>query len=135
MPDLKTPEQVVRAFFHRWDDGMDAMEQAFRDTMAGACVWGNTGFPDCHGPEESVGMLRQMREALPVAVVKGEIVKTVVQGRDVVVERIDHLLREDGSAILTMKVLGILAVQDGKIVEWREYADASALGALMTKGG
>jgi limonene-1,2-epoxide hydrolase len=48
-------------------------------------------------------------------------------------ERIDHLLRADGSVIISIGIAGVTEYDDqGLITHWRDYCDPTALHVLMT---
>lgn len=59
-------EQAVRRFFELWEEGFDSVAAAYQEYMTGDCLWWNSGFPDCHGPEESLALQAHVRDEMGV---------------------------------------------------------------------
>jgi limonene-1,2-epoxide hydrolase len=50
-----------------------------------------------------------------------------VEGNRVLTERVDRLLTSEGEPVLSLRVMGIFELADGKIAAWRDYFDPSPL--------
>ncbi len=61
-----------------------------------------------------------------------EIVHLVADGPIVMTERIDHFNRADGTTI-SLPVVGVCEVHDGRISAWRDYFDLSEFSAAMSR--
>lgn len=120
---MNQSQMIVEQFFAAWNDGHDAMIDAFRRYFQPDAIWRNSGFPDTQGVDAALTLMDQFCGTLNVDRI-GVILKAVVaDGAFVVTERQDDLIDAEGNIVSSMDVLGIFEIADGKIREWREYAD------------
>lgn len=120
-------------FFKQWEVSYEVMCQSYRDLFTDDCVWINAEFPPTTGPEEAV------RDGLdPVNKLGMETIRVDVRaiGQDeagvVWSERIDHVLRADGSIGFSVPVVGVMEFTDeGRLRAWREYFDPSHIVTFM----
>jgi limonene-1,2-epoxide hydrolase len=124
-----TAEEVVLQFFKGCEIDYPTMCQAFRDHMTDDFTWIQAGFPTCHGVDESVAMMDRFRTATGYACWAVEIMAIADRDDTVLVERIDHLRNDAGEIFVSVPIVGVFHVRDGKIAEWHEYPDSVALGA------
>ena len=118
-----TNEEVIRAVLASWGEGPDAAKAATRHYFADGCVWEQTGFPTTTGPDEAAELFNSM-DAMGFRSVDVDF-RTVISGGDVVcTERVDWLVRPDGSRVGPLPIVGITEFRDGKITAWREYFDS-----------
>lgn len=61
-----------------------------------------------------------------------EFRNVAVAGDVVFTERVDWLVRSDGSRVGPWPVVGVTEFRDGKISAWREYFDSRNLEMLST---
>lgn len=125
----------IRAFVESWGGGFDAIVQALQQNLTEDCVWKNSGLPDVVGPEQAIALERAAFDEAGVDAIKSEIVSMAVDYPYVAVERLDHLLRVDGSLIATMPVMGMFRLAGGKIAAWSDYTDPTPLAKLMPSHG
>ena len=128
-------EALVRSFVASWGGGFDAITQALRTYLTEDCVWKNSGLPDVVGPEQAIALERAAFDEAGVDAIKSDIVSMVVEYPHVAVERLDHLLRTDGSLIAKMPVMGMFRLEGGKIAAWSDYTDPTPLVKLMASHG
>ena len=118
-----TNEDVIRAVLQSWGEGVDAAKAATRKYFADGCVWEQTGFPTTTGPEEAAELFNSMG-AMGFRSVDVDFRNVVCAGDVVCTERVDWLVRPDGSRVGPLPIVGVTEFRDGKITSWREYFDS-----------
>ena len=124
-----TNEDVLRAVLSAWGESIEAAQAATREHFAKDCVWEQTGLPTTTGPEEAAQMLGSM-QAMGFRGIAVEFRNVVAAGDVVCSERVDWLVRTDGSRVGPLPVVGVTEFRDGKISSWREYFDSALLALL-----
>jgi limonene-1,2-epoxide hydrolase len=122
-------EDVIRAVLTSWGEGLEAAAAATREHFADDCVWEQTALPTTTGPEEAAQFLLSMGD-MGFSAIEVEYRNVAASGDVVCTERVDHILRADGSRAGTFPVVGVTEFRDGKIASWREYFDSANLGQL-----
>lgn len=119
----------VRAFFDDWDRGYAQLHASYGAFFTEDCVWENSGFPTCIGPKEAVEvMLEPAHEELGLETIRVDIEKISADGDIVWSERVDHLVRADGSVIASVPLVGVMVfAENGRVRHWREYFDSKAM--------
>jgi limonene-1,2-epoxide hydrolase len=137
MTDQPHVESVLK-FFDEWDTDFETMCQSFWKYFAPNAVWWNTPrFPQVTGVEEAVEkILRPSNEsALAMDRIRVDTLNITQVDNLVYNERIDHIIRKDGSVALSIPIAGVIEFDDnGQVVEWRDYCDTTDLVAAMTGG-
>jgi len=129
-----TPIETVTAFFGRWSDGIDALYGSLREYFTPQTVWENVGLSRTVGPDEAENCLRlfePMKTALRMDV---EMLAIAAHGNRVLTERIDHVIGPGGRETVTVRVMGTLEVENGRIVAWRDYFDTLQFAAEEAAG-
>ncbi|MGC0362499.1 limonene-1,2-epoxide hydrolase [Rhodococcus sp. 27YEA15] len=125
-------------FWNKWDLGYEAFVESFRDVFTDETIWWNTeSLPEVKGFDEAIEKIVAPSKDSPLGMdcIRVEVLHITEVGNRVFHERIDHLLREDGSIILSTPIAGITEFDDnGKIAHWREYNDPTKLLAMMAAG-
>ncbi len=121
-----TNEEVIRTVLASWGDGPDAAKTATRVHFADGCVWEQSGFPTTTGPEEAAALFESMA-AMGFRSVDVDFRTVVAVGDVVCTERVDWLVRPDGSRVGPLPIVGVTEFRDGKITAWREYFDRAHL--------
>lgn len=136
MVEMPSPTARMLRFFGEWAVDFDALCRSFRDHFTPDCIWENAGFPTTRGPEEAVTMILQpCNSGLGMETMRVEVLNIGECNGVVYSERIDHIVRSDGSVVLMIPVAGVTEfAEDGKIRHWREYADPSPALALIGGG-
>lgn len=127
-------DRILR-MFDAWGESNDAMRQSLFDNFTDDCVWENPGFPAAVGPQAGVELvIAPARERMAVELIRVITLRITHQDGLVWTERIDDLLRADGSVVLSALLAGVMQVDaDGRIRAWREYSrhlDAAERAAL-----
>lgn len=126
---------IVRSFMAAWSKGHDEMIESFRTTLAPDAVWENVGVSITRSRDEAVQSMSAQEGGLGVAAVDVEMVHIAEVGNVVLTERVDTLLRADGTTILRVPLAGILEFNDdGQITAWREYFDPRPTTELRPTG-
>ncbi|OLT09035.1 hypothetical protein BJF78_06850 [Pseudonocardia sp. CNS-139] len=114
-------------FFSKWDSDFETMVQSFRDIFAENCAWWNAdALPMVHGIDEAIEkvLIPSRDTALAMECIRVDMVNVAQTGNTVFHERIDHILKKDGSVVISIPIAGVTDFNDdGKIVSWRDYAN------------
>ncbi len=94
------------------------------------CVYKNVPFHTEEGKERVVGVLRTMMKRMTLFDVK--MIHIAANGNVVLTERIDSLGGKFFKADINL--MGAFVVEEGKIIEWRDYFDWSSSGGRFLKG-
>jgi limonene-1,2-epoxide hydrolase len=116
-------ELVVREFLTALGPEPGDVRAAVARFLTEDCVWENPGSPVCRGRE-------QILELMPpdFARLEFRIRHLACHGDTVLVERMESLLRSDGSPIArNLKVMGAFEVRGDRISAWRDYFDVTNL--------
>jgi limonene-1,2-epoxide hydrolase len=124
-----TNEDVIRAVLTSWGEGIEAAQAATREHFAEDCRWEQTGLPTTTGGEEAAQLLGTM-PALGFSSIAVEYRNVLAAGDVVCTERVDWLVRPDGSRVGPLPVVGVTEFRNGKISSWREYFDSANLALL-----
>ena len=125
-----TNEEVLRAVMDAWSRGIEASQQAMRTYFTDDCRWEQAGLPTTTGPEEAAQLMGSM-EQMGFDAVAVEFRQVAAVGDVVFTERIDWMVRPDGSRLGPLPVVGVTEFRDGKISAWREYFDSRNLDPLL----
>jgi len=117
---MPTPIEIVSAFCAAFTENQ--AEPAIRRWFTPSTVWVNEGLSVTTGIEEAVNRPR----LASVAAVHFDMLAIAADGNRVLTERLDRFVRDDGSEVAALKVMGIFEIEDGQIVAWRDYFDTSA---------
>ena len=89
-------------------------------------MWEQSGFPTTTGPDEAAALFDSM-EPMGFVSVDVDFRNVIAAGDAVCTERIDWLVRPDGSRVGPLPIVGVTEFRDGKITAWREYFDRTHL--------
>jgi limonene-1,2-epoxide hydrolase len=138
MTDQPQVESVLK-FFDEWNTNFPTMCAAFWKYFAPDAIWWNTPvFPQVTGVEEALEkILRPSNESsLAMDRIHVETLNIAQVGNLVYNERIDHIIRADGSVVLSIPIAGVIEFNDdGLIQHFRDYCDTTALVAAMAGEG
>lgn len=126
---MTTPSETVAAFLAQCGTGKAGMMDAFRDYFTAGTTWELVGSTTTTGIEEALAKVVATQTGYGMDHLVSEVLAIAAAGGSVLTERIDHVLRADGSAIDSCPCMGIFEVADGKITAWREYYDTATHGA------
>jgi limonene-1,2-epoxide hydrolase len=138
MADQLHVENVLK-FWDEWDTDFPTMCASFHKYLAPDAIWWNTPvFPQVQGVEEAYEkILRPSNESsLAMDRIRVETLNIAQVGNLVYNERIDHIIRADGSVVLSIPIAGVIEFnEDGLIQHFRDYCDTTALVAAMAGEG
>ncbi|TML08557.1 MAG: hypothetical protein E6G39_17705 [Actinobacteria bacterium] len=124
-----TNEDVLRTVLQGWCQGIGAAQEAMRTHLADDCRWEQAGLPTTIGGDEAAQLVGGM-QAMGFSSMAVEFRNVAVVGDVVFTERVDWLVRPDGSRLGPWPVVGVTEFRDGKISAWREYFDSRNLEML-----
>jgi limonene-1,2-epoxide hydrolase len=116
---------IVERFIALWeaDDGFtEAVNTYFRDDT----VWENHGLLTTTGKEAALGFYHAFSRATGMTAMKIDMLAVAETGNKVLTERIDRILDSAGREVMTVPVMGIFEIEDGRIAAWRDYFDTKA---------
>jgi limonene-1,2-epoxide hydrolase len=105
-------ESAVREVLAAWSEGIAAAIAATRKHFADDCVWEQSGMPTTTGPEEAAQLVL---ETMGFASADIEYRHFACVGNVVFTERIDWMVRTDGTRVGPVPVVGVTEFRDGKI--------------------
>jgi limonene-1,2-epoxide hydrolase len=119
---MSSPIDTVKAFLGAWEPA-HGWKKAFETYMTPDCVYENIGMSKTTGPAESIAFIQILADSMSFASLVVDYGAVLAQGNTVVTERVDHLNDAGGKRLMSLRVLGIFEVRDGKIAGWRDYFD------------
>lgn len=124
---------LVRAFFDATVATPDGFWNSFASYFNADTVWENVGVAQTIGPDEAANFAK----AFPIKFDHMRIDGLVLSGdgNRVYAERFDHFCRRDDTVIATIRALGVLEIESGKIVRWRDYFDTAGFLAAVGQQG
>jgi len=128
---MATPESVVNAFLSAPLTSFDEMRANYERYLADDVVW-HTGTVLCNSRAEAIAHLERAADHYDMAYWRNEILHEAVNGNVVFNERLDHVIRHDGSELGMTLVCAVFEVRDDLIVAWRDYYDPTELREVVT---
>ena len=117
-----TPIETAQAFLATWNSPK-SLENALNDYFTPDCRYENVGLSKTVGPAEANAFFAEFAKQLPFSSIKVEMLSIAAVGDTVLMERIDYLKGPDGATLLTIPLMGVMKIRDGKLYEWRDYFD------------
>ena len=124
---MPTSTEIVENFLDQCATGKSGIQDALRTYFTPATVWENVGLSTTTGVDEALAFLAGAEESSGMTHFDVDMLSIVADGDRVLTERVDRLLAETGEPILTLRLMGIFEVADGKIAAWRDYFDPTPL--------
>jgi limonene-1,2-epoxide hydrolase len=118
-----TPVETVRSFLDCWAKGTESICQSFHDYLAADAVWENIGLSKTIGPAEAEAAFRAFEPIKTCQRIDIDHIAIAAQGGVVLNERVDYLVDFNGEIAMTVRVVGVFNVVDGRIAQWRDYFD------------
>ena len=107
-------EDVLREVLDAWVEGIGASKEAIRKRFTDDCRWEQAGLPTTTGPEEAAQLMGTMEE-MGFSSMTVEFRNVAAAGDVVFTERVDWMVRPDGSRVGPFPVVGVTEFRDGKI--------------------
>ena len=89
----------------------------------------NVGMSDTTGIEETLAFIAGFEASTGATSLRVDMLAIAESGNMVLTERIDHLCDGLGNAVMSLAVMGVFEVADGKLTAWRDYFDTAGLAA------
>lgn len=124
---MPTAVETVEAFLEACASSKAAMADAFRTYFTPATIWENVGMVSTTGADEALAIMDSFESSMGMVTMRVEMLALATQGDKVLTERIDYLLKADGSTAAAVRVMGIFEVENGKITAWRDYFDTAGM--------
>lgn len=124
---MSTSTEIVQNFLDLCATGKSGIAEALNNYFTPGTVWENVGLATTTGVDEALGFLASAEESAGITHFDVDMLCIVADGDRVLTERVDRLLNAAGEPVLTLRVMGIFEVADGKIAEWRDYFDPTPL--------
>ena len=122
--------EIVSAFIALWEEP-DGFPRAVERYFTEATVWENHGLLTTTGKADAIGFYQQFGAAtgmkgMKIAMLALAETHDALTGDKVLTERIDYILDGAGQTVMTVPVMGIFEIADGRITAWRDYFDTIA---------
>ncbi|SFP33421.1 MULTISPECIES: limonene-1,2-epoxide hydrolase family protein [Actinomadura] len=118
---------IVKAFLDGMHKPISQVPDHLRASLTEDAEWGNSGFPPAVGIEDIVGKHEASQQVFGDYVMEIQLLNIAVDGDVVFTERIDVGRTQAGEELLTVPVVGVFTVRDGKIARWTDYFDPAGL--------
>jgi limonene-1,2-epoxide hydrolase len=120
-------EALVLEFFDGMGPDLTAFQDTYRRMLAENGVWETVGRPPRLGREECLAYLDVLNDATGMQYCEIVLHNIASNGELVFTERNDRMMRADGSLIFDFPIVGVIELQDGKIVRYTDYCDLSGI--------
>lgn len=124
---MQTPTEVVQNFLDLCTAGKSGIQDAIRNYFTPSSVWENVGLATTTGVEEAMAFLADAEASAGITHFEVDMLCIVADGDRVLTERVDRLVTAEGEPVVTLRIMGIFEVADGKIAAWRDYFDPAPL--------
>ena len=119
-----TALDTAQAFMAAWQTPNN-IAAAINKYFSADCRYENVGMSKTTGPAEAIAFFASFSQQLPFVSIDIDMLSIAAVGDTVLMERIDYLKGADGQTLLTLQLMGVMKVKDGKIYEWRDYFDTA----------
>jgi len=125
---MSTPTNTVKTFLAMWETP-GGFEKSIHAYFTPETVYENVGMTLTTGLDEAVAVFTGFDSGFGIKTMWVENLAIAENGGKVLTERVDHARDAEGKTVLSLRVMGIFDVADGKITAWRDYFDTAGLGA------
>ena len=101
------------------------LEASLNKYLTPDCRYENVGLSKTVGPADAIAFFAGFSQQLPFVSIDIDMLSIAAVGDTVLMERIDYLKGADGKTLLTIALMGVMKVRDGRIYEWRDYFDTA----------
>jgi len=124
---MPTPTEIVLKFLDQCGKGKADLQDAFHNYFTANTIWENVGLVATTGVNEALAFIDKSELSAGITHFDADTLSIAVEGNRVLTERVDRLLTSKGEPVVTLRVMGIFELADGKITAWRDYFDPSPL--------
>jgi limonene-1,2-epoxide hydrolase len=93
------------------------------------CRYENVGLSKTVGPADAIAFFTNFSQQLPFVLIDVDMLSIAAVGDTVLMERIDYLKDANGKTLLTLQLMGVMKIKDGRVYEWRDYFDTAPFAA------
>ena len=119
-----TPLETAQAFMATWKVP-NSFEASFNKYFTADCLYENVGLSKTKGPAEALAFFAGFTQQCPFVCIDMDMLSIAAVGDTVLMERIDYLNDANGKTLLTIPLMGVMKICDGKVYEWRDYFDTA----------
>lgn len=119
------PVEFVRQHLARYGSSFESGCAAMREDFTDRTIWENVGLSSTVGSEQALALMHQFRDQFGIERIEIDTLTAAACGNRVLTERVDHLIRTDGSLVASIPLMGILEVERNKVVAWHDYFDTA----------
>ena len=119
-----TPLETAQAFMATWKVP-NSFEASFNKYFTADCLYENVGLSKTKGPDEALAFFAGFTQQCPFVCIDMDMLSIAAVGDTVLMERIDYLNDANGKTLLTIPLMGVMKIRDGKVYEWRDYFDTA----------
>lgn len=124
---MPTSTEIVLTFLDQCGKGKAQLQDAFRTYFTSKTIWENVGLVATTGVDQALAIIEKFQLSAGITHFAVDTLSIAVEGDRVLTERVDRLLNSKGDPDVTLRVMGIFELADGKITAWRDYFDPSPL--------
>lgn len=121
---MSGPIETVEAFCAMWEQP-GGFTAAVRGYFTEQTDYENVGMTHTIGIEQGLALVAGFENDMGIARIKVDMLAIAANGNTVLTERVDHMINAAGETFVSLRLMGIFEVQDGKIVKWRDYFDTA----------
>ncbi len=123
-----TALETAQAFMASWQQPNN-FEASFNKYFTPDCMYENVGLSKTKGPAEALAFFAQFSQQCPFVCITMDMLSIAAVGDTVLMERIDYLKDASGKTLLTIPLMGVMKIRDGRVYEWRDYFDTAPFAA------
>jgi len=127
MANMPTATEIVLKFLDQCGKGKADLRDAFHTNFTANTTWENVGLASTTGVDEALAWIDEAEASAGITHFDADTLAIAGEGNRVLTERVDRLLTSKGEPVVTLRVMGIFELVDGKITAWRDYFDPSPL--------
>ena len=121
---MSSPTDTVMAFLAMCEKP-GGFADAVRAFFTSETRYINVGMTDSTGIEAGIAVVDSFEAAMGATSLRVDMLALAEAGNKVLTERIDHLIGADGQPAMSLAVMGIFEVENGRITAWRDYFDTA----------
>lgn len=114
-------ETTAIRFMQEWSRGINALRRSIEDYFTDSTVWENVGLNKLIGKTEALAFVDLYHASHGLDSIEVDTITILSNSRHVMTERVDRLLRADGSLIHETRLMGLYEIADGLILAQRDY--------------
>lgn len=113
--------EIALRFIDSWRGGIADLRGSFDCFFTERTVWENVGLNRLVGIAAAQCFVDDYHHSHGLDAIHAEITNIMIDGSQVMTERVDHLLRADGSEIHNSRIMGLFEVRADRIIAQRDY--------------